>query len=323
MKNAVKYLVLLGTTGMVVAPWCFAQTAADPLYQAKGDHERTYKFEAAGTDSPYRIYVPGSWDGKKKLPLVVILHGANLDHDAAFNREPADLKGELFREADKHGFILVAVEGYAGGSYGSTYPLTLSQSLHPGPGGPGAAPGAPGGAAPATAGPPRDPTTPELNGGGPPRVAMTAEERTHNGALAEQDVLNVIRIVSKEYGTDPARLYLMGNSMGMIGTMSLAAKYPKMFTALGPSDGPVDPTSYPYEKLKGIGGVMITHGEADPVAPIDDSEVMAWEIKKQGIDSQFVRVPKGGHGDSWYRALPQIFDFYDAHPSRADQRSKS
>jgi predicted peptidase len=290
-----------------------AQTS-DPLYQAHGDHERSYKFAEAGIDSPYRIYVPAAWDAKKKMPLVVILHGANLTHDAAFDREPAALKGELFREAEKHGFILVAVEGYDGGSYGNTFPLTLSQSLHPGMGGPaGAGPG-PGGPAPR----PRvvDPTAPELNGGMPPRKVLTPEELARARMLAEADVLNVIRIVSAEYNSDPARLYLMGNSMGMLGTFYLAQKYPKMFTALGPSDGPLDPTSYPYEKLKGIAGVMITHGENDPVAPIDDSEVMAFLIKKQGIDTVFHRVPGGGHGDSWYTALPEIFDFYDAHSKR-------
>jgi dipeptidyl aminopeptidase/acylaminoacyl peptidase len=290
-----------------------AQTP-DPLYQAKGDHERTYTFTEAGIDSPYRIYVPQAWDGKKKLPLVVILHGANLTHDAAFDREPASLKGELFREAEKHGFILVAVEGYEGGSYGNSFPLTLSQSLHPGMGGPpGARPG-PAGQAPR----PRvvDPTAPELNGGMAPRKVLTPEELARARMLAEADVLNVIRVVSAEYNTDPTRLYMMGNSMGMIGTLHIAQKYPKLLTAIGPSDGPVDPTSYPYETLKGIGGVMIVHGENDPVAPIDDSEVMAYLIKKQGIDTEFVRVPNGGHGDSWYTALPKIFDFFDAHPKR-------
>jgi len=296
--------------------------SADPLYQSKGDHERTYKFTAAGIDSPYRIYVPAAWDGKKKMPLVVILHGANLTHDAAFDREPAGLKGELFREADKHGFILVAVEGYPNGSYGNEFPLTLSQSLHPGMGGPGgpsrpaAAGGSPTGPPPAVQPRPVDPTAPELNAGGPPRPVLSAEELKRAHELAEQDVLNVIKTVSKEYNTDPARLYLMGNSMGMLGTFHLAAKYPQMFTALGPSDGPFDPTFYPYEKLKGIAGIMITHGENDSVAPIDDSEVIAWEFKKQGIDTVFNRVPGGGHGDSWYTALPKIFDFYDAHPQR-------
>jgi poly(3-hydroxybutyrate) depolymerase len=257
--------------GMVLAAGTtLAQSGSDPLYQAKGDHERTYHFAEAGVDSPYRVYVPDAWDGKKKMPLVVILHGSNLNHDAAFDREPAYLKGILEREADKHGFLIVAVEGYKGGSYGNTFPMALSQYLHPGmangprgshradrpvgdelePAGPmpSGPPRSIGEAAP----PPRtDATAPELNGPRPERTAQTAGEQEKNNKLSEQDVLNVIRIVEKEYNTDPARLYLMGNSMGAIGTYYFAVTYPKMFTAIAPSDGPIDPTFYPYEKGQG------------------------------------------------------------------------
>jgi poly(3-hydroxybutyrate) depolymerase len=337
-------LVLLGTVAIAVAPGAFAQSGGNPLYRATGDHERTYKFVEAGIDSPYRVYVPATWDGKKKLPLVVILHGGGLTHDAAFDREPAELKGVLEREADKHGFIVVGVEGYHGAAYGNTYPGPLSQYVHffnntvpRGPHRPdrpigdewlpsGPMPAVPGGGArgagakPATQA--NDVTAPELNRPRSPAPRPTAEEVVRDNKLAEQDVLNVIGIVSKEYGTDPSRLYLMGNSMGGIGTYYFAAKYPRMFTAIAPSDGPIDPTFYPYENAKGIGGVLIVHGEDDSVAPIDDSEVMAYLFRKQGIDTVFDPVAKGAHGDSWYRVLPQIFDFYEAHPRRVDAPAK-
>jgi predicted peptidase len=308
-RIATAVIAALATMGAIPLAQAQSGGVSDPLYKAKGDHERTYKFVEAGIDSPYRIYVPQSWDGAKRLPLVVILHGSNLNHDAAFDREPADLKGILFRETEKHGFIVVAPEGYKGGSYGNTFPIPLSQYLHPGPGGPRgphrpdrsigdelipagpmpSGPTPPGGEA---QGAPqrRDATAPELNqpmnqsGGFGPRLAP--EERERNNKLAEQDVLNVIGIVSKEYNTDPARLYLMGNSMGGIGTYYLAATHPKMFTAIAPSDGPLDPAFYSYEMVKGIGGVMIVHGEDDPVAPIDDSEMMAFLFKQAAMETR-------------------------------------
>jgi dipeptidyl aminopeptidase/acylaminoacyl peptidase len=61
---------------------------------------------------------------------------------------------------------------------------------------------------------------------------------------------------------------------------------------------------------------MIVHGEDDPVAPIDDSEVMAFLFKQQGIETVFDAVAKGGHGNSWYIELPKIFDFFDSHSKR-------
>src|SRR5215475_13413123 len=46
-----------------------------PGWQAKGDLHRTYRFPGTETDLPYRVYVPTAWDGKTKLPLVLMLHG--------------------------------------------------------------------------------------------------------------------------------------------------------------------------------------------------------------------------------------------------------
>src|SRR5689334_9515864 len=57
----------------------FAKSLARPgtaSWQAKGDQRRTYRFPGTETDLAYRVYVPTTWDGKAKLPLVLMLHGA-------------------------------------------------------------------------------------------------------------------------------------------------------------------------------------------------------------------------------------------------------
>ena len=53
----------------------------DPQWRAKGDLHRKYHFPAANAEMPYRLYVPMSWDGKSRLPLVMILHGAGSDEN--------------------------------------------------------------------------------------------------------------------------------------------------------------------------------------------------------------------------------------------------
>ena len=53
------------------------------------------------------------------------------------------------------------------------------------------------------------------------------------GALAEQDVMNVLRLVTDEFNIDDDRIYLWGHSMGGAGTYHLAAKYPHVWAALG------------------------------------------------------------------------------------------
>jgi poly(3-hydroxybutyrate) depolymerase len=51
----------------------------DPLYQATGDSRRHYHFAEAGEVMPYRIYVPTTWARGKEMPVVLALHGSQLD----------------------------------------------------------------------------------------------------------------------------------------------------------------------------------------------------------------------------------------------------
>jgi acetyl esterase/lipase len=58
-----------------------ASAAVKPQQRVRGDQHRTYHFPAAKTDMPYRLYVPTTWDGQSRLPLIVILHGAGADEN--------------------------------------------------------------------------------------------------------------------------------------------------------------------------------------------------------------------------------------------------
>ncbi len=80
----------------------------DPLWRAKGDHERHYWFEQAQEMMPYRIYVPEKWDGRSKLPMVFILHGATRDDNFYFDRDGHILT----RLAEQHGYLVVCPLGY-------------------------------------------------------------------------------------------------------------------------------------------------------------------------------------------------------------------
>lgn len=50
-----------------------AKETTPPQLRAKGDQHRTYYFPAAKSGMPYRLYVPTTWDGLSKLPLIVML----------------------------------------------------------------------------------------------------------------------------------------------------------------------------------------------------------------------------------------------------------
>jgi predicted peptidase len=249
--------------------------AADPLYQAKGDHARTYVHPDAKDPQPYRIFVPSTWTPGKALPLVVVLHGGGSNQNTPFERND----NILAREAEKHGFIIVSpLGGGPGGGYGAPYsPVFAPGTNRPAPN-PSAAP----------------PDTPERR-------------------VSESDVMTVTERTAEEYGVDRKRIYLMGNSMGSMGTYYLAQKYQGKWCAISPSDGPVIPSSFPYDRVKYLSGAIIVHGDNDTLASIEATKEMVANFKKAGIDTRFVEVKGGTHTGSWADVLPGTFDYFDAH----------
>jgi dienelactone hydrolase len=84
------------------------EAGKDPLWRAKGDHERHYWFEEAREMMAYHIYAPQKWDGKSKLPMVLVLHGNTRDQDYYFDRDDH----VLAKTAEQHGFLVVCPMGY-------------------------------------------------------------------------------------------------------------------------------------------------------------------------------------------------------------------
>ena len=129
---------------------------------------------------------------------------------------------------------------------------------------------------------------------------------------AEQDVLNVIDLVSEEYGVDTSRVYLHGQNPSGSGALHLGAKYPDRFAALVISSAPIAFDSYPWDRLKGKVSLMVIHGDQDTTNPIDASRKMADAAKAAGVDTVFGTVPGGTHLEAYLTYASQIFDFLDA-----------
>jgi len=243
------------------------EAGKDPLLRIKGEHARHYMFDDAGEIMPYRVFVPASYDGTKKLPLVVVLHGGGADQDTYFK-----LRGPvLTTEADKHNFIIVTPLGYRPtGGWGRVM------------GGPV---------------PPGAPAPPAPDAG-----------RLRSAALSEKDALNVIDLVSKEYNTDPARTYLMGNSMGGGGTWYLGAKYADRWAAIAPCAATIG-EGFELDKLKGL-PLLYTVGEKDNV---ERSRAMVAWAKTKGFEIPINEIKDGTHDMSIWINLPNIFNFFEQH----------
>lgn len=129
---------------------------------------------------------------------------------------------------------------------------------------------------------------------------------------AEQDVLNVIDLVSEEYNVDTSRVYLHGQNPSGSGALHLGAKYPDRFAALVISSAPIVFDTYPWDRLKGKVALMVIHGDQDTTNPIEASRKMADAAKAAGVDTVFGTVPGGTHLEAYLTYASQIFDFLDA-----------
>jgi len=146
-----------------------------------------------------------------------------------------------------------------------------------------------------------------------PKPAAPAEGWTaQENERAEQDVINVIDLVSKEYGVDPARVFLHGQNPSGSGAMHLGAKYPDRFAGLVVSSGPIEFETYPFDRIKGKMGLMVIHGDKDTSNPIEASMKMAAAAKAAGVDLVYATVPGGEHLTAYLVFASQIFDFLDA-----------
>ena len=130
---------------------------------------------------------------------------------------------------------------------------------------------------------------------------------------AERDVLDVLAEVRKAYRVDPARIYLMGHSMGAYGTWSIAMDYPEIFAALAPISGGGNPAG--MAKIKDI-PQFVVHGDDDRTVNVSQSRTMVEAGKKAGADITYVEVPGGSHVNVAVPAFPKIIDFFLAHAKK-------
>jgi poly(3-hydroxybutyrate) depolymerase len=127
--------------------------------------------------------------------------------------------------------------------------------------------------------------------------------------LSEQDVMQVLARVRQHYKVDAARIYLMGHSMGAIGTWFLGAKYPDIWAALGTIAGTGNPQS--VERMRNI-PQFVVHGDADPTVSVAGSRGMVAAMKKAGVEHVYVEVPGGNHTDIAVPNLAPMFEFFNA-----------
>ena len=126
--------------------------------------------------------------------------------------------------------------------------------------------------------------------------------------LSEMDVMQVLATVRTLYNVDPTRIYLMGHSMGAIGTFKLAPKYADLWAAIGAFSGQGTPAT--VERMKSI-PAFIVHGDADPTVNVRGSRAMVEAMKAVHVDVTYIEVPGGNHSNVVEPNLAGMMQFFD------------
>lgn len=281
----------------------------DPVTRVGGDVVRHYYMKEADEILPYRVFVPSTWDGKKALPLVFILHGNSRDQDFYFDRD-----GRIIpKTGEKHGFMMVAPLAYwPNGGY-DYVPFNRERGAR----GVAAAMASPQqfGAAPA-------PAAPAQGGGGGAggRGGRGGPAGGVNGSTmpalvrsewSEQDAMHVFDLIKAEYPIDPKRIFLFGYSAGGQGAHYFAQKYSENWAAvaIGGSNAAIGPF-YDVEKLKKI-PMMVYAGSEDGVA--NATKTIGEALKEKGVDATVKIYPGATHDTAPSVAVGDAFDFFTAH----------
>ncbi len=125
------------------------------------------------------------------------------------------------------------------------------------------------------------------------------------------ELAGLIDALIAEHNIDTSRVYLTGLSMGGYGTWYLASRYPDKFAAIAPICG--GGGWWMTNSLKNI-PAWVFHGDADPVVPLIESELMVNRVKEAGGDVTFTVYPGVDH-DSWTETYdnPKLYEWLLSH----------
>lgn len=297
-RSAVKLMVMCGC--LAAALPCLSQDGRPPqvyppgirggseVEPEQGVEIRHYTFQPTGEQLPYSVFVSSKVRKQSKAPLIIALRGF-MGTTLTF------VRGTAVDLAEKGGYILVGAIGYNNrAGFGVQSP-------------PRPAPGvAPASGAPANAPPPPMPRQM------PPLVGGTAEtDPAKVSAYSEQDVMNVLELVRKEFNIDERRIYLVGHSQGGGGARHLAEKYPHIWAGvamLAPALFNVQVT--PESKITKIPMLLAVGDQDSLIGSIRDFSAQLDALK---VKHEFIVKPGLDHGTIIMGAEPEVFRFFARH----------
>jgi len=278
----------------------------------KGVEIRKYVFKETGEELPYSVYVSSKIKKGQKAPLVIALRGYT-------GTTLTFVRGTAVDLAEAGGYILVGAIGYNNRAWFGMDPNSRGPGRGPGAGpgraaaaspgagaAPGAAPAAPPGAAPGG----RAGGAPGAGGQRPqpPLVGGAETDPVKSSEYSEQDVMNVLAMVRKEFNVDDRRIYLMGHSQGGGGARHIAEKYPDIWAGvalLAPAlFGPAPIADSKVNKIP----LLLAVGDKDSLAA--SVKTFSEQLDALKVTHEYVLKPGLDHGTIIMGAMPEVFAFF-------------
>ena len=114
--------------------------------------------------------------------------------------------------------------------------------------------------------------------------------------------LEVVKKIMSEGSVDATKMYVMGLSMGGMGTFETVYLYPDMFAAAMPICGGGDAIRYDKRVLKT--SFWVFHGDQDAAVDVKNSREMVEKLKQLKADVRYTEYPGVNH-NSWDNAFAE------------------
>ncbi len=220
-----------------------------------------YRFIQNGDTLPYRILLPENFDVNKKYPLVLFLHGRG---ESGNDNEKQLVHGaKLFTDpANRKKYPAIVVFPQNPYQYYWSNVQTIAKE----------------------------------NGERTFYFVNTGEPST-----SMKLAMSLLDNLQKQYKIRKDQVYVMGLSMGGMGTFEIVNRMPNTFAAAVPICGGANPSV--AANLKGTKW-WVFHGAKDDVVDPKLSEDMVKAMKKNAVDVKFTLYPEANH-NSWDNAFAE------------------
>ncbi len=151
---------------------------------------------------------------------------------------------------------------------------------------------------------------------------------------AEVNFFAVLEEMKRDYNVDEERVYLMGVSGGGLSSWLIGLQHPDQIAAIAPISA-VSVANMATENPTGDRGtvdtlrsvyyfpmnalhvpVIVLHGDADPVTPVDvQARPMVEKMRELGLGVEYHEYPGAAHGlgEDYLDAFDKIIDFFSRH----------